>query len=86
MRTCIGCRAVKPQCELLRFVVGDRDELLPGRYAPGRGAWLCPASTCWDLAVKRRAWSRALRRNAVLPASLGDLVDLSGFRDAACAD
>ena len=36
--------------------------LMPGRTLPGRGAWLCRNSTtCVDLAVKRRAFERALR-------------------------
>ena len=86
MRTCIGCRGVRPRIELLRFVVGDREGLMSSRVAPGRGAWLCPAQSCWDHAVKRRAWTRALRRTPVLPASLSDIVDVNGFRDAACAD
>ena len=31
-----------------------------GRHEPGRGAWLCDDSRCFDLAVKRRALGRAL--------------------------
>jgi predicted RNA-binding protein YlxR (DUF448 family) len=31
------------------------------RTAPGRGAWLC-SSECFDTAVRRRAFSRAWRR------------------------
>jgi predicted RNA-binding protein YlxR (DUF448 family) len=33
-----------------------------GRREPGRGAWLCSGSpACFDRAVKRRAFERALR-------------------------
>jgi len=32
-----------------------------GRHEPGRGAWLCDDSGCFDLAVRRRALARALR-------------------------
>ena len=32
-----------------------------GRNEPGRGAWLCDDSGCFDLAVRRRALERALR-------------------------
>jgi predicted RNA-binding protein YlxR (DUF448 family) len=33
-----------------------------GRHEPGRGAWLCAGSAaCFDRAVKRRAFERALR-------------------------
>jgi len=36
--------------------------LAEGRSQPGRGAWLCAGSTdCVDLAVKKHAFSRALR-------------------------
>ena len=28
---------------------------------PGRGAWLCPAIACFELAKRRRAFARALR-------------------------
>ncbi|MGL4178811.1 MAG: YlxR family protein [Dermatophilaceae bacterium] len=33
----------------------------PGRCRPGRGAWLHPDVSCLDLAVRRRAFGRALR-------------------------
>jgi len=32
-----------------------------GRNEPGRGAWLCDDSSCFDLAIRRRALGRALR-------------------------
>lgn len=36
--------------------------LVVSRTAPGRGAWLCRGSAqCVDLAVRRDAFSRALR-------------------------
>ncbi|WP_235950308.1 YlxR family protein [Phycicoccus flavus] len=38
----------------------------PGRRRPGRGAWLHPSVSCLDLAVRRRAFGRALR-SAVAP-------------------
>jgi len=37
--------------------------LAVGRSEPGRGAWLCAGSVaCFDAAVRRRAFSRALQR------------------------
>jgi predicted RNA-binding protein YlxR (DUF448 family) len=36
-------------------------EVDPGRRRPGRGAWLHPSPGCLDLALRRRAFSRALR-------------------------
>jgi uncharacterized protein len=32
-----------------------------GKALPGRGAWLCARSSCLDLALRRRAFDRALR-------------------------
>jgi predicted RNA-binding protein YlxR (DUF448 family) len=42
-----------------------------GRDAPGRGAWVCDAG-CFDLAVERHAFERALRR----PVSKSEIQDV----------
>jgi uncharacterized protein len=66
VRTCVGCRQRTAKSELLRVVVGDRGsgrEVLPdpaGR-APGRGAHLHPTTECLGLALRRRAFPRALK-------------------------
>jgi predicted RNA-binding protein YlxR (DUF448 family) len=36
----------------------------PERRRPGRGAWLHPDVSCLDLAVRRKAFGRALRSSA----------------------
>ena len=67
VRTCIGCRERAAKHELLRVVVGTGSDGQPAAVpdpdgtAPGRGAHLHPTSECYDLAVRRRAFSRALR-------------------------
>ncbi|WP_243395356.1 YlxR family protein [Nocardioides currus] len=67
MRTCVGCRARAAKSELLRVVVGSDAQGQPAvspdprGTAPGRGAHLHPTRKCYDLAVRRRAFSRALR-------------------------
>ena len=67
VRTCIGCRERAAKRELLRVVVGTGSDGRPAAVpdpdgtAPGRGAHLHPTSACFDLAVRRRAFSRALR-------------------------
>ena len=86
MRTCIGCRRCLPQLQLVRFVLGEGAELVASRVAIGRGAWLCPDQRCWDVAVKRRAFTRALRCAPRLPATYIEAVSKSGFRDTLCAD
>nr|WP_298321891.1 YlxR family protein [Haloactinopolyspora sp.] len=74
MRTCIGCRSRAVKSDLLRVVAGGAGssgkpgELVPdldGRR-PGRGAYLHPRPECLDLAERRRAFSRALRREGPL--------------------
>jgi predicted RNA-binding protein YlxR (DUF448 family) len=61
-RTCVGCRRVAGQDELVRIVSGEDGTVRAGRTRPGRGAWLCADSpVCLQLAVRRRALPRALR-------------------------
>ncbi|WP_314149871.1 YlxR family protein [uncultured Leifsonia sp.] len=62
VRTCVGCRSRAPRSSLLRVVVRN-SELVADTSAtlPGRGAWLHPVDGCLDLALKRRAFGRALR-------------------------
>ena len=38
----------------------------PSATLPGRGAWVHPAVPCIELAVKRRAFGRALKVTGVL--------------------
>ena len=65
VRTCIGCRRRAAKSELLRLVAGSVDGHPvvvpdPGGAATGRGAHLHPARECFDLAVRRKAFARAL--------------------------
>ena len=64
-RTCIGCRKKAPRSELLRLVAegsGSTAVLVDERRRmAGRGAWLHPSEACLALAVKRRAFGRALK-------------------------
>ncbi|MEU2431149.1 YlxR family protein [Streptomyces sp. NPDC007861] len=61
-RTCVGCRERAAKSDLLR-IVAIEDACVPDHRGtlPGRGAYLHPASVCLDLAVRRRAFPRALR-------------------------
>ena len=72
IRTCIGCRERATRSELLRVVIGSDASGQPAvcpdprGTAPGRGAHLHPTTGCFDLAVRRRAFSRALRAGEAL--------------------
>ncbi|GGO70034.1 YlxR family protein [Nocardioides deserti] len=67
VRTCVGCRKRAAKRELLRVTAGsDRDGQPavvpdPTATAPGRGAHLHPTQECFDLAVRRKAFGRALK-------------------------
>ena len=64
MRRCIACRESRPQDELMRFTFSDGVLRADGtKPADGRGIYLCRDRECIDTALKRRAFSRALRRN-----------------------
>ncbi|ORB62457.1 DNA-binding protein [Mycobacterium shinjukuense] len=67
MRTCVGCRKRELAVGLLRVVAESTGN---GSYAvivdttrrlPGRGAWLHPERRCVQQAIRRRAFTRALR-------------------------
>ncbi|MFT4081964.1 MAG: YlxR family protein [Nocardioides sp.] len=82
VRTCIGCRRRAAKRELLRVTVGpDRDGRQtvvpdPASSAPGRGAHLHPTRECYDLAVRRKAFTRALRlTGGPSSAPVGDYLD-----------
>ena len=63
----MGCRERAAKRELLRVSVEtdqDGHQVVvpdPTGTAPGRGAHLHPTSRCYDLAVRRKAFGRALR-------------------------
>ena len=61
-RTCLGCRVRADKSSLLRVVARD-GEVTPDPSAslPGRGGWVHPTLECIEIAVKRKAFGRALR-------------------------
>lgn len=66
VRTCVGCRQRVARRELLRLVVGEQDGRPavvpdPTGSAAGRGAHLHPTTACYELAVRRKGFARALR-------------------------
>jgi uncharacterized protein len=61
VRTCVGCKERAAKSSLLRVVAAGSD-IVPDPQArqPGRGAYLHPSLACFELAQRRRAFSRAL--------------------------
>lgn len=75
LRSCVACRETKPKRELVRVVrvSDDRVEVDSTGKKNGRGAYLCPAVECWELARKRRALNHALTM-AVTPENWEELL------------
>ena len=75
MRTCIGCRKRELAVELLRVVavpIGNGEHAVivgTGASLPGRGAWLHPEPQCVQQAIRRRAFTKALRITGPLDTS-----------------
>lgn len=76
MRTCVGCRSVRPQAELLRtlrqhghVVPALRPVATPvptdGARHVGRAAYLCPSRSCLSQAVRRGGFARAFQASPV---------------------
>ena len=59
VRRCAGCGRRAPQRELVRFAA-RAGELVTGRTVPGRGAYTCADASCFERAVARRGFARAL--------------------------
>ncbi|MFC7494850.1 MULTISPECIES: YlxR family protein [unclassified Nocardioides] len=82
VRTCVGCRTRAAKAELLRVTVGSDAHGHPAVVpdpkgtTPGRGAHLHPTTECYELAVRRKAFGRALRVTTGLSsAPVGDHLD-----------
>jgi predicted RNA-binding protein YlxR (DUF448 family)/ribosomal protein L30E len=82
-RSCILTRAVRPQGELMRFVLGPDGAVVPDlrRRLPGRGAWLTPTAAALGEAVKKRLFSRAFKTEARAEPGLVAEVDGALLRD-----
>ena len=63
-RTCIACRSISTRGELIRFVVDPEGGIWVDPYlkAPGRGAHMCYSPKCFDIALKKKAFQRAFKR------------------------
>ena len=63
-RTCVGCRTTRAKDALLRLAATpDGVRADPELRLPGRGAYVCPSTTCIEAAAHRggHAVRRALR-------------------------
>lgn len=62
-RTCIACRQIQGKKALMRLVRTENGVIevdISGRK-PGRGAYLCPKKSCWELALRKNRLDHVLR-------------------------
>ena len=69
-RSCLGCHESRDKGQLLRFVLSPQNEVVLDLEAklPGRGAYTCLSSACLAAASRQRQFSRAFKREVLLPA------------------
>ena len=63
MRKCVGCQERLEKRALIRLVrspEGDYSIDLTGKK-PGRGAYLCPKTACWEKAIKNKGLERSFQ-------------------------
>ncbi len=77
MRRCVASGDTLDDAALIRFVVDPEGSLVPDLAAklPGRGGWVRADRAHLALAVKRRAFSRAFKRDVRIPENLDNLVE-----------
>jgi predicted RNA-binding protein YlxR (DUF448 family) len=76
-RFCALTRAAKPADELIRFVVGPDNSVVPDvkRKLPGRGIWITATRAAVDAAVQRRVFARGFRKEVGVATDLGETTE-----------
>jgi predicted RNA-binding protein YlxR (DUF448 family) len=76
-RKCIATGEVQPKHGLIRFVVGPEGQAVPDVLGklPGRGMYVAADRAAIDLAVKKKAFSRAAKTQVTVPDDLADEVE-----------
>ncbi|HML12630.1 MAG TPA: RNA-binding protein [Xanthobacteraceae bacterium] len=76
-RLCIVTRQVRPVAEMIRFVIGPDQQVVPDlkRRLPGRGVWVTATRAAIADAVKRRAFARGFKTETRVAPDLADEVE-----------
>ncbi len=66
-RTCLGCRQVKDQGQLIRFVRSPDGQILADLRSklPGRGAYLCWSRDCIEVAAQKKQFDRTFKSHCL---------------------
>ncbi len=83
IRQCALTRVRRPMAELIRFVAGPDDGLVPDirHRLPGRGVWLSCSAKAVEQATKRKLWAKVFKRSVVVSAQLHEELDALLARD-----
>jgi predicted RNA-binding protein YlxR (DUF448 family) len=78
MRECALTREKKPAAEMVRFVVGPDEAIVPDTdaLAEGRGVWITLGEKSVGEAVKKKAFAKSLKANVSVPDDLAGLTRL----------
>ncbi len=75
-RTCIGCRSRDYQASLVRFVARNGSVFFDAHgVEAGRGAWIHPTVQCFESALTRKAFGRALRTTVNITAEAREVFE-----------
>lgn len=76
-RKCIATGEVRPQLELIRFVVGPDMQIVPDILGklPGRGIWVSADRAALEKAVSKRLFARSAKQAVTVPEDLVEQVD-----------
>jgi predicted RNA-binding protein YlxR (DUF448 family) len=77
-RLCVATHTVKPVGEMIRFVVGPDQAVVPDvkRKLPGRGVWVTATRPALAAAMSRGAFGRSFKRDVRVAADLADRTEL----------
>lgn len=73
-RRCLVSGAMRPRTEMVRFVIGPEDEVVPdlAENLPGRGLWVTATVEAVRQAVKSNVFAKAARQTAKPAVTLAD--------------
>ncbi|ABS25348.1 YlxR family protein [Anaeromyxobacter sp. Fw109-5] len=78
VRTCVGCGERASQRQLVRLTTEGERVIVDRQRSGGRGAWLHPSAGCLEKALRRRAFTRALRCGEAVVDAAALRVELTG--------
>ena len=76
-RLCIATRIVRPVGDMIRFVVGPDDGIVPDlkRKLSGRGVWVTATHAALSVAIAKQAFARGFKRPVKAGSDLGEMTD-----------